>query len=133
MNNPLFKHVHNINEDLVCVEMTRGGVVLNKPIYVGMSSLQYSKQHMYNFFYNVMKPFYGNRVSLLYTDTDSLILNTQTEDLFKDYHQYKCNLDLNDRKTLGLMKDESYGSVIAEVAALIPKTYCYDKVKHKYK
>ena len=60
LNNPLFKHVHNINEDLVCVEMTRGEVVLNKQIYVGMSILEYSKQHMYNFFYNAMKPCYGN-------------------------------------------------------------------------
>jgi len=33
MYNQLFKHVHNINDDLVCVEMTRGDVVLNKHIY----------------------------------------------------------------------------------------------------
>ena len=133
LNNPLFKRVHKMNEDLVFVEMARGEGLLNKPIYVGMSILEYSKQHMNNFFYNVMKPFYGNRVSLIYTDTDSLILNIQTEDLFKDYEKYKDHLYLIGSKTFGLMKDEAAGSVITEVVALRPQTYCYDKVKNKYK
>ena len=84
-----------------------------------MAVLEYSKQHMYNFFYNVMKPFYGNRASLVYTDTDSLVLNIQTEDLYKYYHKYKQHLDL----------DETPGSVITDVVALRPKTYYYDKVE----
>ena len=53
---------------------------------------------MYNFFYNVMQPLYGNRVSLVYTDTCSLVLNIQTEGLYEYYHTYKDHLDLKDSK-----------------------------------
>ena len=63
-----------------------------------MSILEYSKQHMYNFFYNVLKPYYGNRVSLIYTDTDSLILNVQTAGLFKDYHPTFYGTSFNDER-----------------------------------
>ena len=40
---------------------------------------------MYDFVYKVMKPFYGDRASLTYTDTDTLVLNVQTEDPVNDY------------------------------------------------
>ncbi len=65
--------------------MIKEEVKLTKPIYLGMTILDYSKEHMYNFFYNVMKPVYGNGVSLLYTDTDSLILNVETDNLLHDF------------------------------------------------
>ena len=43
VNKPLFKHRHIINEDLVIVEKDKHTVELNKPIYMGMSILDYSK------------------------------------------------------------------------------------------
>ena len=39
---------------------------------------------MYDFYYNQMKAQYGDRVELLYTDTDSLLLEIQTEDVYRD-------------------------------------------------
>ena len=50
VNKPLFKHRHIINEDLVIVETDKHTVELNKPIYMGMSILDYSKIHMYSFY-----------------------------------------------------------------------------------
>ena len=43
VNKPLFKHRYIINEDLVIVEKDKHTVELNKPIYMGMSILDYSK------------------------------------------------------------------------------------------
>ena len=65
---------------------------------------------------------------MTYTNTDSLILNIQTEGLYKYYHKCKDHLDFKDRKVIGLFKDETPGRVITEIVALILKTYCYDKV-----
>ena len=73
--------------------MARGEVVLNEPIYLGMPVLEYSKQHMYHFFYKAMKPFYGDRVSLMYTDSGTLVLNVETDDRFNEYPNYAQRMD----------------------------------------
>ena len=56
VNKPLFKHRYIINEDLVIVEKDKHTVELNKPIYMGMSILDYCKTHMYSFYYDCLKP-----------------------------------------------------------------------------
>ena len=39
---------------------------------------------MYDFYYNHLKLRYGTRCDLLYTDTDSLLLDIKTDDVYKD-------------------------------------------------
>jgi hypothetical protein len=39
---------------------------------------------MYNFYYNVMKNRYNDKVSLLCMDTDSLIMEIKTGDFYND-------------------------------------------------
>ena len=39
---------------------------------------------MYNFYHGHLKQKYGPRCELLYTDTDSLLLEIKTEDVYKD-------------------------------------------------
>ena len=39
---------------------------------------------MYEFWYDYMKPKYGNRVKLYYTDTDSFIMSIKTNDFYRD-------------------------------------------------
>ena len=43
-----------------------------------------------------MKPKYGERVHLLYSDTDSLLLAIETEDVYKDMREYKDSFDFSD-------------------------------------
>ena len=57
-----------ISEDLSIIEMKRTKVKMNKPIYLGLPILEISKLLMYEFWYDYMKPKYGDNVKLCYVD-----------------------------------------------------------------
>ena len=57
---------------------------MTKPFYLGMSILDISKTHMYEFQYDYIGSKYGDKAKLCYTDTDSFIIYIKTEDFFKD-------------------------------------------------
>ena len=121
---------------------------MSKPIYLGLSILEISKTLMYEFWYDYMKPKYGNKVKLCYTDTNSFIINIKTNDFYEDiasgvenrFHtsNYEVNRPLpigKNKKVICLMKDELGGKVIAEFTTLKPKTYSFltDDVKEDKK
>ena len=121
VNNPSFKRSHIINEDLVGVEKQKPKLKLDKPIFIGMSILDLSKQHMYKFYYDVMKPKYGENIRMVYTDTDSFVFHTKTDDIYQDLKEindemdfsgydknHKC-FDVTNKKVLGKFKDECEG------------------------
>lgn len=62
---------------LVAIHMHKARLLLNKPVYVGFSVLVLSKVLMYKFYYEHMKPKYGDKCWLLYTDTDSLLMEIE--------------------------------------------------------
>ena len=57
---------------------------MNKPIYLGQAVLDINKTLMYEFWYDYIKPMYGDDVKLCYTDTDSFVRMIKTDYLFKD-------------------------------------------------
>ena len=133
VNNPTFKYRHIINENLVGVEKLKHTVKLNKPIYVGVSILDLSKMHMYSFYYDVLKQKYKDKVRLIYTDTDSFVIHTHTEDIYDDFKEirqhmdfsnydkdHKC-YDVTNKKVLGRFKDEVDGKIITNFIGLKPK------------
>ena len=54
--------------------MRKTRIYMDKPILVGQAILDKSKELMYKFFYDYLKPKYGQKLQLLYMDTDSFIL-----------------------------------------------------------
>ena len=74
VNNPTFKNRFIINENLVGVEKTKAKLNLDKPIFLGMSILEISKLHMHQFYYDVLKNKYNENIKLVYTDTDSYVI-----------------------------------------------------------
>ena len=64
--------------------MKKTRLVFNKPVYLGLCILDLSKTLMYDFHYNYNKQKYGDKAKLLFTDTDSLMYEIQTEDFYKD-------------------------------------------------
>ena len=130
--------INYISEDLSIIEMNKTKVKMNKPIYLGLSILGSSKLLMYEFWYDYMKPKYGNNVKLSYMDTNSFIMNIKTEDFYKDIandvekrfdtsnYEVKRHLPTGkNKKVIGLMKDELGGKIVTEFVTLRPKIYSY--------
>ena len=128
------------NENLVSVHMKKTSLTMNKPVYLGMSILDLSKTVMYDFHYRYIKPKYGSKAKLLFTDTDSFLYEIQTEDFYKDISgDVKDRFDTSDypeghpsgiptginKKVLGMFKDEAAGKVIKEFVGLRAKLYSY--------
>ena len=52
--------------------MKKMQILMNKPVYFGLSILELSKMLMYGFWYDYVKPKYGKKAELCYMDTVSL-------------------------------------------------------------
>jgi len=130
-------------DGLFAIHSVKSKVTLDKPIYTGLAVLDLSKLSMYDFYYNEIKARYGDKVKLLYTDTDSLVMLIETADIYEDMWE---NSDLYDtsnyeedfktskghtlhsaknKKVIGKFKDECGGHPIAEFVALRPKMYSF--------
>ena len=100
-----------ISKDLLIMEMKKTEVKLNKPIYLGQAVLDISKTLMFEFWYDYLKPMYGDKIRLCYTDTDSFIMHIKTEDFYKDISADidrwfdTSNFDKNDNKPLKIGKN----------------------------
>ena len=57
---------------------------MNKPRYLSQAILDINKTLMYKFWYNYIKPKYGDKSRLCYMDTDSFVIYIKTEDFYKD-------------------------------------------------
>ena len=137
---PNFNHLNIFCEELVAIHMKKTSLTMNKPVYLGMCILDLSKTIMYEFHYNYIKPKYGDKAKLLFTDTDSLMYEIQTEDFYKDISgDVKDRFDTSDyppnhpsgiptgcnKKVLWMFKDEVAGRCIKEFVGLRAKLYSY--------
>ena len=64
-------------EDLLAIEMKQTEILMNKPVYLGLSILEFSKILMYEFWYDYVKPKYGKKAKLCYLDTDSFTVDVE--------------------------------------------------------
>ena len=132
-----YKGAKIINPDLVSVEMKQSHVKMTKPIFLGFVILELAKNIMFDFHYNVMLRKYGpEKLHLLYTDTDSLIYEVKTEDLYQDLKEFpKGQFDFSNypkehtlfstafKRRPGSFKDECAGKPIKSFVGLRSKMY----------
>ena len=124
--------------------MRKTSVLKNKPIAVGQAILDKSKELMYEFWYDVMKPMYKDKIKLLHMDTDSFIMAINTDDIFEDMntivHEWfdtsKYDKTLNrliehnvNKKVIGKVKDELNGMIMTDFFAIRPKVYGFRYLK----
>ena len=80
LKNPSFKHSHIINKNIAGVEEQKPRLKLDRPIFIEMSVLDLSQQHLYRFFFDVMKPQHGDNIRMVTADTDSFVFHTRADD-----------------------------------------------------
>ena len=137
-NKPKYKdNIIFKNDELIAVEMAKTQIKYDKPVYLGTCILDLSKLLMYQFHYDHIKPLYGDKAKLLFTDTDSLCYEIRTDEVYEDmlknkdkfdFSEYpkdhKC-YDVTNKKVIGKFKDEANGKIITEFVGLRPKLYSY--------
>ena len=137
---PNFKDGHPFSKHLFAVEIEKSEIKMGKPVYLGQAILDLSKTLMYEFLYDYMKPKYGRKVNLCYLDTDSFVYEIETEDFYRDiakdvekrFDTSGYSKDENrplpireNKKVIGLMKDELGGKIVTAFVALRSKMYAY--------
>ena len=90
---PTFVISKIFDEKLVAVRIIKETPTLNSPASVGMCILDLGKTLMYNFHNNYIKKKYNDKAKLLFTVTDSLTFEIETEDVYTDFWSDKDKFD----------------------------------------
>ena len=122
---------------LVTIRKNKVTLTLNKSAYIGKCISELSKVLMYKFYYDYIKNKYDKKLERLFTDTDSLMYEIKTKDVYKDFSSDKEILDFSNYSTkskfydnsnklvVGKMKDEIAGVVIEYLFELKSKMHFY--------
>ena len=103
-----------ISKDLLVMEMKKIEVRMNKQIYLDQAILDISKTLMYEFWYDYIKPKYSDNIRLCYIDTDSFVMDVETDDFYKDISNDvdkwfdTSNYDKNYNRPLEIGKKKDY-------------------------
>lgn len=131
--------------DFMIAKLKHKTVKYEKCPYLGATVTERAKWLMYNFYYNVLQKYYGwEKVNLLFTDTDSLMLEIFTDDIYKDISdindKFDCPIDVSTfspeivtrygiskkgNKVIGKFKSETGSELISEFVGLRSKMYSY--------
>ena len=84
VSEPNYRTTKFFTEHLIAIEMKKTETLINKYVYLRLPILELSKTLMYEFWYDYVKPKYGEKAKLCYMDTDSFIAYTKTDDIYKD-------------------------------------------------
>ena len=116
------------SKNFVAIHEIKPVLTLNKPIHVGFSILDLSKYLIYEFHYKHIKSRFDDK--LLFTDTDSLVYEIKTEDVYEDFYDDKNLFDFSDyplnskffdpvnKKVIDKTKDDFKGRIISEFIGL---------------
>ena len=135
---PLLKGCSIIGENKVITRSQAKTIRFDSPLHLGWFILERSKTFMYDLFYNKIKKWYPDgKVSLAYTDTDSLLLVFHGLDFMHEVKYGKISgildrsnfgaehplYDDTNKGKLGFLKSETGPIAIKEVIALQAKCY----------
>ena len=136
---PNYYTTKQFSENFLAMEMKMTKIKMNVPIYIGFTILEVSKTVMWEFCYDYLKPKYGDKMKLCYTDTDSFIFHVEKKDFYEDINNdveewfdtsnYKIDRPLlitdKNKKVLIKFKDELGGRIMTKFFGLHLKTYAY--------
>jgi hypothetical protein len=139
VNKLTFKRETVFSKNLVAIHLNKDKDYFDKPIPVGLSVLEMSKWRMYKFVYEYLKPKWGDKVQVLQTDFDGLLLHIKTEDFYEDIkpdiekwfdtsnltENNKFEIEPKNLMKLGRFKIETGQNIVTVFVGLRAKMYCY--------
>ena len=134
-----FNGIHKSYENCDSYKFRENEVKMDKPIYLGLSVLELSKLIMYETYYDILQPYFGQEnIQLHYMDTDSFMLSVSTKDIIKDFRNLEDIFDFNNldenhelfsnknKKVIGKFKIETPKNIwIDEFICLRSKMYAF--------
>ena len=75
-----FNGIHKSYEKYDSYTFKQNEILMDKPIYLGFSVVELNKLHMYETYYDILQPYFGQEsLQLQYMDTDSFVLSVNTK------------------------------------------------------
>ena len=115
-----FNGIHKSYENCDSYTFKQNEILMDKPIHLGFTVLESTKLHMYETYYDILQPYFGEKnLHFHYMDTDSFILSVNTKDIIHDLKNLEdifhfSNLDQNhelfsnkNKKMIGKFKTET--------------------------
>ena len=96
-----FSGIHKSYENCESYTFKENEVLMDKPIYLGFSTVELSKLHLYETYYDKLQPYYGmENIQLHFMDCDSFVLSIKKENIIKGLKKLEetsdfSNLDVN--------------------------------------
>ena len=107
-NSNRFLSVSVINQNVAIVEYKPEKILYDSPFPVAATILDLAKLHLYYYYYDVLKPaFSPEKVSLLMSDTDSIIFSVNCSNFFDKYKKLPMFDFSNFPKHNSLYSDEN--------------------------
>ena len=114
VSEPNYHSTKFFTENLLSGKIKMTQILMKKPVYLDLSVLALSKIVTYEIWYDYVKPKYGEKARLCDMDTDSFIVYTKTDDIYKDiaedvgirFDTSNYELDKKFKKVIGLMKNK---------------------------
>ena len=129
---PNYYYTKFFTGSLLAIEMKKTQATINKPLYLGLSILDLRKPALYNFWYNYIKPQYGEKAKSCYMDTDPFIAHVKMEYIYKDIsedvqkrfdtsnYEVDRSFPTGKNKTApGVMKEELGGNIVKKLVNII--------------
>ena len=128
----------SFGKDYAAIHEIKPVLMLNKPIYIGITVLDLSKWKMYDFLYNFIKK--GFDAKSLFTDTNSFTYEIKSKNVYEGFLKWKDLFDFSNyskdsklfnetnKEVIGKMKDEFGGVIIIEFVGLKSKMYSIKKI-----
>ena len=127
----------SFGKDYAAIHEIKPVLMLNKPIYIGITVLDLSKWKMYDFLYNFIKKSFDAKS--LFTDTDSFTYEIKSKNVYEGFLKWKDLFDFSNyskdsklfnesnEEVIGKMKDEFGGVIIIEFVGLKSNMYSIKK------
>ena len=123
-----FNGIHKSYENCIIYTFKQNEVLMDKPIYLGFTVLELSKLHMYETYYDILQPYFGQEnIQLHYMDTDSFILSVNTKDIIKELKNLEDIFDFSNLEKNHELFSNKNKKVIGKFKIETPKNIWIDE------